>query len=318
MIPIIANFSARLREAQAHLRNGTIVSRVRSMIGWRLEYISRRARGLIRKGRTAWWRRRVARSRAMNKRVQRGLRIRLHADSHLSHEIYQGDFEWQERRFLNAFLCPGDIFVDVGANVGFFTLIAAKRVGPSGHVHAFEPCTKTHRRLVSNVKLNKLHNVSCHQLALSDDDADVPFNISLQEFDAHNSLAPLTQGELSTTEIVRAVTWDSFARDKGLIGEVTLMKIDVEGWEGHVLAGASDVLSREDAPVLLVEFTDENAQAAGTSCQELYRSLEHLGYRMFVYDPKSKVLISDPLREEYPYINLIAAKHLDRITSRLG
>ncbi len=97
-----------------------------------------------------------------------------------------------------------------------------------------------------------------------------------------------------------------------------MMKIDVEGWEHHVIQGGCEILSREDAPVLQVEFTEKAAEAAGHSCTELYRSLEELGYRMFTYDAKAKKLTADPIRESYPYLNLIAVKRIDQITSRIN
>jgi len=106
-------------------------------------------------------------------------------------------------------------------------------------------------------------------------------------------------------------------RQEGLAGAVTMMKIDVEGWENRVLAGGSESLSRPDAPVLQVEFTDAAARSAGSSCRELYGMLESMGYRMFVFDPARRVLVADPIRESYPYANLIAAKEPGMVNARL-
>ena len=72
-------------------------------------------------------------------KLQPNLRIRLYGDSELCRLIYCRNFEVAEREFVNRFLRPGDVFVDVGANIGLFTLIAASRVGPTGRVIAFEP-----------------------------------------------------------------------------------------------------------------------------------------------------------------------------------
>src|SRR5436189_6431842 len=93
-------------------------------------------------------------------RLQPGLKMRLFGDSELCHLIYCRSFEVTERAFLNHFLRPGDVFVDVGANIGLFTLIAASCVGPKGKVVAFEPTTVTYTRLVENIRLNHLYNVS--------------------------------------------------------------------------------------------------------------------------------------------------------------
>ena len=119
-------------------------------------------------GRKLRWMLVAGRNRNFVSGLQPGLKIRLHGDSELCHLIYCRHFEAHEREFLNRFLRPGDVFVDVGANIGLFTLIAAERVGPGGKVLAFEPTAKTFGRLVDNVQLNKLSNVECFKLALSD------------------------------------------------------------------------------------------------------------------------------------------------------
>jgi hypothetical protein len=97
-----------------------------------------------------------------------------------------------------------------------------------------------------------------------------------------------------------------------------MMKIDVEGWESRVLAGGKEVFSRTDAPLLQVEFADESAKAAGSSCRDLYQRLENFGYRMFVYNLAKRNLIPEPVREKYPYNNLIATKDLEFVNARLG
>ena len=245
------------------------------------------------------------------------LSMMLYFDSRLSQEIYCGSFESGERQFISHYLRPGEIFVDVGANIGMFTLIASQKVGEKGRVYSFEPCSRTYSRLVKNVDLNELNNVECLQIALSDHSGESAMNVSLDGYDAWNSFAPLTAGNSFAREKVCAARWDDFAEEHRLAGRVALMKIDVEGWENHVLTGGREIFSRPDAPVLQIEFTDEAAQSAGTSCESLYRQLESLGYRMFVYEPKTRKLIPDPLRERYPYLNLFAVKQPDEVHARL-
>lgn len=96
-----------------------------------------------------------------------------------------------------------------------------------------------------------------------------------------------------------------------------MMKIDVEGWETRVLVGGRETLSRDDAPLLQVEFTDEAAASAGSTCQELYHTLQGLGYELFSYDPKKSQLTEEPLRDQYPYANLIASKSKQDVAKRL-
>jgi hypothetical protein len=117
---------------------------------------------------------------------------------------------------------------------------------------------------------------------------------------------------------VPCTTWDAYAGEKHLVGRVTMMKLDVEGWESRVLLGACHTLARHDSPVLQIEFTDEASVAAGLSCQDLYRQLEELGYEMFTYDGLRQTIVKAPLRTSYPWINLIATKNPAEIMVRLS
>jgi len=154
-------------------------------------------------------------------------------------------------------------------------------------------------------------------MALSDCSGQIQMNLSLEGYDAWNSIATPHASIAFATETVSAITYDDFSREHNLIGCVTMMKIDVEGWENHVLSGGIETLSRQDAPVLQVEFADQASQSAGMSCHELYHQLEDLGYRMYLYDAKSKRISPDPIRESYPYVNLIASKNANETNSRM-
>jgi FkbM family methyltransferase len=291
----------------ANLRNGSILSSIQ----WRWQkYIQRK--------RLAWWASQVGIRDYFETNIQKDVRMRLYFDCKLSELIYCNRFESRERQFLNAFLKPGDVFVDIGANIGLFSLIAASCVGDSGKVYAFEPTEKVFSKLRENIRLNHFDNIICFQIALSDRVGEFPFFVCQDGFDAWNSFARPNSGKAFSSELATCDTWDNFAHSNNLVGKVTMMKIDVEGWETHLISGGYETLSRADAPVLQVEFTEEAAQSAGSSCTRLYHILEELGYEMFTYDPDSKKVIHDPLRESYPYLNLIATKRLDKIISRLG
>jgi FkbM family methyltransferase len=219
--------------------------------------------------------------------------------------------------FVNAFLREGDVFVDVGANVGLFSIIAGRRVSPSGRVFAFEPAKNPYLELSKNVALNRLSNVLCIQKALSDTDGTKSLFASGDGFDDYNSFAqPIADASFAPEE-VSCTTWDAFAGENGLRGKVTMMKIDVEGWETRLLQGGRESFSREDAPLLQVEFTDEASVSAGSSCDQLYNLLEDLGYTMFVYNHEKREIVREPLRASYPYLNLIATKHPSSIGVRL-
>jgi FkbM family methyltransferase len=296
----------RLIHLFEHILRGTLIDRLRW--GWG-ERVKRRRR--------LWWESHKGRLESFELKIENGIRLRLHLESELARLIYCEYFELMEREFLKAFLRPGDIFVDVGANIGLYTLIAASFVGESGSVYSFEPSEKTFKRLCDNVTLNAFSNVQCYQMALSDEIGEFPFYTSEDGYDAWNSFVTPIAGKAFSKEGIRCQKSDDFALEHDLIDRATMIKIDVEGWESRVLEGARGSLSREDAPLLQVEFTEEASASAGYSCEHLYHLLEELGYKMFVYDHHKRDIVPDPLRASYPYINLLATKNPDRVRGRL-
>jgi FkbM family methyltransferase len=244
--------------------------------------------------------------------------MHLPFDSDLARLIYCGGYELVERHFVNAFLRPGDIFIDAGANIGLFTIIAAATVGPTGAVHAFEPCTAAFERLRGNVCLNGFDSsVSCHRVALSSSEGMLTMAVAADGHDAWNSPGePTVTGDFITTDVV-ASTLDSFASRSLRHRTASLMKIDVEGWETHLLAGGRDFFRPDNAPVLLVEFNSKAAQGAGSSTRQLYGALSDFGYELFTYDPETRSLAAHPYRPFNASCNLIAAKR-STIRTRLA
>jgi FkbM family methyltransferase len=243
--------------------------------------------------------------------------MRLYLDSELSRLIYCRGFEYTERLFTSRLLRSGDVYVDVGANIGLFTLLAADRVGATGRVFSFEPVSRTYARLVENIRLNGFRQVFPQQVAVSDSRCELTITTAGGGFDAWSSLGRPYMGQEGRCEQIQAVSWDEFAVEHDLVGKVTLMKLDVEGWESRTLRGASQTLSRGDAPTLYVEFTQEAAMNAGSSCQEIYDLLTSFGYEMFLPTPDAKSLEPFPRREIYPNINLLAIKRRDWVETRL-
>src|SRR5579871_3144648 len=105
--------------------------------------------------RNAHWKQLVQDNVTFDLELRAGVQLRVYPDSELCRLIYLGGYESIERDFVSRYLRPGDVFVDVGANVGLYTVLASKMVGDTGSVHSFEPCSKTFRRLEENVRLNR-------------------------------------------------------------------------------------------------------------------------------------------------------------------
>jgi FkbM family methyltransferase len=242
-------------------------------------------------------------------------KIRLYKDSYLSEEIYRNLFEPEEAKFINAYLKKGDIFVDVGTNIGLYSLMAAKKVGVDGNVYSFEPVARTFQRFLENIEINKFKNIISVNKALSDSSGVLEINVSCDGFDGWNSFTTMTRGSKSITETVDTTTFDSFFDDDAIWNRISLIKIDVEGWEKFVLLGGEEHFRRQVCPTIIIEFVDQNAKNAGYTCIDLYSQLKAYGYE--IYNINNQIIQKEILKESYEYSNLIATKNIQNIIQRL-
>lgn len=168
-----------------------------------------------------------------------------------------GIWEGDTTNFLLKNLVRGEVFVDVGANIGYFTCLAGKLVGNSGLVIAFEPEPLNFRLLISNVKVNNLNNVICERLAVADFVGSAKLFLNPAEPGGH-TLFPHVRNmkycQVSTT------TLDHYFATRKL-PEPDMIKIDVEGAELPVLHGLDKLLSKPDLKIIIEfnpRFTDAN------------------------------------------------------------
>lgn len=243
------------------------------------------------------------------------VKIILHKDSRLCRLIYFG-FEENELNFMKKYLRNGDVFIDIGSNIGLYSLIASSFIGKEGSIYAIEPTPETFSRLKKNIALNNFKNINTLNFGLSNSENVVDFNTSNDGYDAWNSLAKLDQLKKGAKIKINVKTLDSVL-DKNSITKVDLVKLDVEGWEKYVLEGASNLLNHADPPVFMVEFTESNAFVAGYYLGELYDYMTSYGFKWYSYDKANNKLNFELKKLHYPYENLIAIKDYEKCVQRL-
>lgn len=242
--------------------------------------------------------------------LNNGVKMNLYKDSILSRLIYEG-FEKEETDYLTKILKKGDVFVDIGTNIGLFSLIASKIVGDEGKVLCFEPAPLTFSRLSENVKLNDFKNIDIKNLGLSDKQGELTFYISNNGYDAWNSFAPSQDNKLESSIQVYVSTLDIELININKT-KIKLVKIDVEGWEKFVLFGGKDFFVNYN-PIVMVEFTEENTFNAGYPVHEIYNIMQDFGYVWHRIN-KGK-LVKEEKKLYYPYDNLIAIKEDFKVTT---
>jgi len=184
-----------------------------------------------------------------------------------------------EARILKSCLREGDTFLDVGANHGSYSLIAAPLVGPSGRVAAFEPQPRLAALLRRSFAANHFSHATVDELACAAEEGEASFYVP-----ADNSGSAGLYERFSATSAHRRITVRTRRLDDALDGASlpgrVFMKLDVEGSELAALRGAGQLL-RARHPTLLFELNPESAAAAGGGVDDLLAFLSALGYDSF-------------------------------------
>lgn len=205
----------------------------------------------------------------------KGLKMNLIRDKANPQNIYYwlGLHELDTQHLFAKLIKPGFIVYDIGAYIGFFSLLAARLAGSNGRVYAFEPLPENLKRLKLNISLNAMENaVFCIPKAVFDKTGNVPFyDIGRDDWGRlGEAISPTEKGRLEPRAIVKTVSLDEFVFQEGNPAP-DLIKIDVEGREGKVLAGASRLL-KKFKPIIICEVHYPEA------ARQVYEELSRLGY----------------------------------------
>lgn len=199
----------------------------------------------------------------------------------LTGNIYNGFQEYVEMAFLIHALRSDDLFVDVGANVGSYTVLACAAVGARGW--CFEPVPGTYSRLLENIRINHLENrVRCVNIGVGSAAGVLGFSSAM---DAGNRV--LAHGETRTDRIeVQVATLDSLLEGQS----PALMKIDVEGYETAVLEGADATLRKSTLHSVIMEVNG-SGDKFGFDETQLFVKMATYGFEAYTYAPRRRELI---------------------------
>ena len=207
-----------------------------------------------------------------------------------------------ELAIVTSTLKPGDTAIDVGANIGLYTLYMAQSVGLSGKVFAFEPEPENFALLNFNVAGNKFDNVTLYQCAASNARSTAALAINDKNMGMHRLSTHPGSADSIEVETVRV---DDLIDSRI---DVRLAKIDVEGHELHVLEGMANLLSRNTHIHLLVEYNPSSLIAGGTQPGQLLDCLKDFGFVMEVAGRSgrvsSRVLLENFSMDGPAYANL--------------
>jgi FkbM family methyltransferase len=161
-------------------------------------------------------------------------------------------FEKFETELVTQHISNGDTILDIGANIGYFTLLFSKLVGETGIVHAFEPDPNNFSILKKNIEINNIKNVVLNQKAIS----DVSKKISFYLCDYNHAQHRIYPSSRCTEEIqVDAITIDEYFDSDSISGKINFIKMDVEGSEFEAIHGMKNTLKSNPQLKFLCEFS---------------------------------------------------------------
>jgi FkbM family methyltransferase len=220
--------------------------------------------------------------------------------------IYSGLFEFPDMAFLLHVLRKEDLFIDIGANVGTYTVLASACVGAS--TYCFEPVPSTYSRLMTNIRLNGLDDrVNALNIALGSQRGELVF--SSDQNCMNHVLA-------DNEEKGNTVTVDVSTLDEELKDDPFLIKIDVEGYESPALEGAQNTLKNSNLCGVILELNG-SGQRYGFDEQDILQMMFDYGFETYSYNPFERKLTTLGYKNQEEG-NTLFIRNIDRVLERIN
>ena len=215
--------------------------------------------------------------------------------------ISEGVFFKQMTTVVKNIITEGMVCLDIGANIGYFTLIMARLVGEGGRVFAFEPEPHNFDLLVKNIALNGYDNITPVPKAISNRDGRSKLFLDRTSFGA-NSLVRQNVPDIGQDTVeVEVQTLDSFFKDYD--GKVDFIKMHVEGAELTVLEGMEDILNKNKNLIIITRFLPSLLAGFGSPPEEYLNRLVGQGFKLYdISEPEEGVYLTDvaSILKQYP------------------
>jgi FkbM family methyltransferase len=210
--------------------------------------------------------------------TQDGFLFWLDKNKYLDKSIIDtGRFELKSSKIVFKFVRHGNLVLDIGANIGYYTVIFSKLVGKSGKIIAFEPTKHYEKILKLNLQENNINNCEVFNIGLSNKNETKKINIGECSATMHwvnDDVLPLKQEE------IRLETLDEFISKYQDLNKIDFIKIDVDGHEPLFFEGARNTLKRFD-PLILLEVSHEHYLNAGYTAWDFYEMLRENNFYIY-------------------------------------
>jgi FkbM family methyltransferase len=206
----------------------------------------------------------------------------LENDRYIGQRVALGKYEPYETELILKQTKKGDVVVDAGANIGYYTILLADKVGKKGKVYAFEPDLTSFEILEKNIKANKLKNVVAVNVAVGAKNERRTLYKSEENLGDHKVFkthSPCGHPLLREGELVKIVGLDEFLKNR----KVDLMKIDTQGWEPEVVEGAKKLIEKYK-PIIFMEYSPTSYKVAKLDGNKMMNFLQNIYKKIFWID----------------------------------
>lgn len=214
-----------------------------------------------------------------------------------------GIYEPAVTRIFKENITNGCVVLDIGAHIGYYTLIAARLVGKEGHVFAFEPNPTNFGLLKKNVEINGYTNVTLVQKAISNKTGKAELYLNEVSSGGHSIFDP---HDGSRTVEVDVTCLDDYFKDYG--GTINFIKMDIEGAEALAIQGMSLLLAKNQNVKIITEFSPCAIRKAGITPEGYLKSLIGYGFKLYDLDSKVEAFTIEKLMRMKGHTNLLCVR----------
>lgn len=197
----------------------------------------------------------------------------LSDDKYVGQRIALEKYEPYETELIQRQVKKGNVIIDVGANIGYYTVLLANKVGKKGKIYAFEPDSANFEILEKNIKANKLENVVAMKVAVGAKNETKTLHKSKENYGDHK-----LYGNEKTKEEVKIVKLDDFIKEK-----IDLIKIDTQGWEPEIIEGAKNLIEKWK-PIMFMEYFPAGYRLAKLNGEKMMKWLNTVYKKLWWID----------------------------------
>jgi FkbM family methyltransferase len=205
-------------------------------------------------------------------------------------------YEAETSFFIGSILNAGDAFIDIGAHVGYFSMLASALVGPAGRVYSFEPEARNYAQLLEHIELNAATNLVPNFMAVGAAPSIAQFHVNADNDGGHAlwevGRHPFNERTRATptTRRVYVTSLDAYFAGRD-VSTLKAIKMDAEGAEFSILNGARDLIARSGVPFIISEINRFGLESMGSTEQQLRSVMSDLGYETYLFQPGQMALL---------------------------